>query len=849
MSEKRTLQRNSNKYINKTQIENSKINRQNSSVLIKNSNKKILKSKEFRSLKSNRLRTLKNFDSNNKLKLEENSIRTKVKSNLETKKSFKSERKNIRKNNNKLLNNRRRSIKNLKNFSKNQKFYYTSSVSSTNDLNKDVQRDLKNDFNRFKSIKSATSKLENRRNLKINRKKLKERKIEHKKNKKVLKKKYKEEKKELKNEIYNNLKNKSNYSLYNKAKVETTFRKERGLAHIRNAKDNTIRTIKKPVVLSKNIANKTTRTLKGTKKFLKDRKFRKKKLKDFKNSTKKGIKNFFKNIFKKSKEGFINLNKYIARNLIKYVLIVMLPAILLFSCFNGGTALSSTSYTTHDESALEIEDYFKKKELELQLKVEKNEIQKYKKGDKGKYDGEELEIESVNYNIAPIGHIPEELLAYLTLIHKQKSFDFKEKELDEIFERMYKYYDELKLRKFEYIKEVEVEDGEGNKVKRQTKAFKFFGTYNVNLSKKDFSFLISEDFSNEAEWTKGANFEDVMKMFNEIVNNRGSWQILVSPFKDQTWLSRNPEMQGYYIKDKQIKYRDYEDTYFYLDCKKGEDIYTLNGFDYSSTKVNYYENKRDGILELIIDDTTKIYLKGVEATVQNGEVVRNISKEDEKTKKPIKQRAKIGKASGEKIGIIIKKENINPKTGKKFGWFSTKSSELYVNPYMYLSLSEKEKDKYQEYVLKTKGEGEYHLNGSAQNVPSLKIDNETVKKIVQEANKHLGKRYVFGANGPANFDCSSFVCWVYTHAGVKKMPRTTAWLIYKNYCNPVSPSEAKAGDIIFFKNTYNSGEPISHVGIYVGNGYMIHAGDPIQYSRIDTPYWKQHFYSFGRPKQ
>lgn len=132
--------------------------------------------------------------------------------------------------------------------------------------------------------------------------------------------------------------------------------------------------------------------------------------------------------------------------------------------------------------------------------------------------------------------------------------------------------------------------------------------------------------------------------------------------------------------------------------------------------------------------------------------------------------------------------------------------------------------------------------------PGLEFNGESVKAIVHEAEKHIGKRYVFGANGPSNFDCSSFVCWTYTHSGIKNMPRTTAWRIYTDYCNPVSPSEAKAGDIIFFKGTYNSGSPISHVGIYVGGGYMIHAGDPIQYARIDTPYWKQHFYGFGRPK-
>ena len=132
--------------------------------------------------------------------------------------------------------------------------------------------------------------------------------------------------------------------------------------------------------------------------------------------------------------------------------------------------------------------------------------------------------------------------------------------------------------------------------------------------------------------------------------------------------------------------------------------------------------------------------------------------------------------------------------------------------------------------------------------PGIAFDDVTVKALFNEAEKHIGKKYVFGANGPNNFDCSSFVCWSFTHSGVKNMPRTTAWGIYKTYCNPISPSEAKAGDIIFFKNTYNSKSPISHVGIYAGDGMMIHAGNPIRFVSINTPYWIEHFYGFGRVK-
>ena len=105
--------------------------------------------------------------------------------------------------------------------------------------------------------------------------------------------------------------------------------------------------------------------------------------------------------------------------------------------------------------------------------------------------------------------------------------------------------------------------------------------------------------------------------------------------------------------------------------------------------------------------------------------------------------------------------------------------------------------------------------------------------------------YVWGGSSPSTgFDCSGFVSYVFTHSGVYNMGRLTAQGIY-DISSPVSPSDAKPGDIIFFKGTYNTPD-VSHVGIYVGNGQMIHAGDPIQYTSINTAYWQNHFFAFGR---
>ena len=119
-------------------------------------------------------------------------------------------------------------------------------------------------------------------------------------------------------------------------------------------------------------------------------------------------------------------------------------------------------------------------------------------------------------------------------------------------------------------------------------------------------------------------------------------------------------------------------------------------------------------------------------------------------------------------------------------------------------------------------------------------------RLFTEGEKYIGYPYVWGGSTPeTSFDCSGFVCWTYTHSGVYNLPRTTAQQIY-NQCKKISPSEARAGDLIFFENTYESYEPVTHVGIYAGDGRMLHCGDPIKYTSTQTAYWKSHFYAFGR---
>ena len=131
-------------------------------------------------------------------------------------------------------------------------------------------------------------------------------------------------------------------------------------------------------------------------------------------------------------------------------------------------------------------------------------------------------------------------------------------------------------------------------------------------------------------------------------------------------------------------------------------------------------------------------------------------------------------------------------------------------------------------------------------IPGEALTDEKFRKMITEAEKYLGYPYVWGGSSPStSFDCSGFVSWVINHCGNGwNVGRQTAnGLMGK--CDIIPKSEAKAGDLIFFQKTYNT-SGASHVGIYVGNGMMIHCGNPISYASIETSYWRQHYYCMGR---
>lgn len=135
----------------------------------------------------------------------------------------------------------------------------------------------------------------------------------------------------------------------------------------------------------------------------------------------------------------------------------------------------------------------------------------------------------------------------------------------------------------------------------------------------------------------------------------------------------------------------------------------------------------------------------------------------------------------------------------------------------------------------------YNTDYEKYEIPPEALADEQFAAIIEEAEKYLGFPYVWGGSSPAtSFDCSGFVSYVYNHCGLHWNFGRLGAEGLRSMSAYVSPESARPGDLIFFEKTYDT-SGASHVGIYVGNNMMLHCGDPIQYTSIDTSYWRSHF--------
>lgn len=141
----------------------------------------------------------------------------------------------------------------------------------------------------------------------------------------------------------------------------------------------------------------------------------------------------------------------------------------------------------------------------------------------------------------------------------------------------------------------------------------------------------------------------------------------------------------------------------------------------------------------------------------------------------------------------------------------------------------------------------FYVELVSQYLTTAQFDDKTVQAVMDEALKYQGWTYVYGGDNPnTSFDCSGLVQWCYGKAGIS-LPRVAQ--DQYDVTQHIPLSQAKAGDLVFFHSTYNSGSYVSHIGIYVGNNRMYHAGDPIGYADLTSAYWQQHLIGAGRIKQ
>lgn len=131
-------------------------------------------------------------------------------------------------------------------------------------------------------------------------------------------------------------------------------------------------------------------------------------------------------------------------------------------------------------------------------------------------------------------------------------------------------------------------------------------------------------------------------------------------------------------------------------------------------------------------------------------------------------------------------------------------------------------------------------------IPADVMEDETFRRLIEEAEKYIGYPYVWGGDSPeTSFDCSGFISYVFAASGVRDVGRLGATSLYGR-CTPIAPQEARPGDLIFFEGTISGEEGITHVGLHVGGNHMLHCGSPIGYADLTDSYWQNHFYGYGR---
>ena len=405
-----------------------------------------------------------------------------------------------------------------------------------------------------------------------------------------------------------------------------------------------------------------------------------------------------------------------------------------------------------------------------------------------------------SYNLGAIGHNPFTLISYLSAVHTEFTASGVESEIQALFDEMYTLTltpdTETRTRTVTKTGTRTVTDPVTGEETEEEYEYEEEEEYEVSILRVTLTVIPLESLVSGKMDTEQA---EIFAMYRE---TNGLLQEFASPLN----------LYWYYYVSSYYGYRKNEVT-GNEEFHRGVDIAVPTGTTVyaahdGTVTAAAYDSHYGNYVAIEIDGYTTKYAHMDSLNVSAGQTV-------------------------EKGAVIGTTGNTGSSTGSHLHIECLYNGEYY-NPLFYFDVGEGT----------LYGETPGGLPGNA--IPPDAYDDASVQALMEEAAKYLGFPYVWGGSSPStSFDCSGFVCWVFTNSGVHNLPRTTAQGIY-DQCTPVSASDAKAGDIIFFTGTYNSAGAVSHVGIYCGNGTMIHCGDPISYASINSPYWQSHFYSFGR---
>ena len=505
--------------------------------------------------------------------------------------------------------------------------------------------------------------------------------------------------------------------------------------------------------------------------------------------------------FEKTKNGAVavarKLQEFARRNaglLVTVGIMALLLMMIMVSVSSCGAMFADTQSTILAASYLSKPKEIDAADLQLtRLELDlQNEIDRVETDYPG-YD-------EYSYNLGAIGHNPFTLISYLSAVHTEFTAGGVESEIQALFDEMYTLTltpdTETRTRTVTKTGTRTVTDPVTGEETEEEYEYEEEEEYEVSILRVTLTVIPLESLVSGKMDTEQA---EIFAMYGE---TNGLLQEFASPLN----------LYWYYYVSSYYGYRKNEVT-GNEEFHRGVDIVVPTGTTVyaahdGTVTAAAYDSHYGNYVAIEIDGYTTKYAHMDSLSVSAGQTV-------------------------EKGAVIGTTGNTGSSTGSHLHIECLYNGEYY-NPLFYFDVGEGT----------LYGETPGGLPGNA--IPPDAYDDSSVQALMVEAAKYLGFPYVWGGSSPStSFDCSGFVCWVFTNSGVHNVPRTTAQGIY-DQCTPVSASDAKAGDIIFFTGTYNSAGAVSHVGIYCGNGTMIHCGDPISYASINSPYWQRHFYSFGR---